>query len=92
MSKIGFIACAHFEDTIHHFGEGATPEQALHDFVSGGAFIDFCCCRGIDDGTHVEVKVFKAIYSDTPEAEMYDFEDGWKWILGDEVRSEQVLF
>lgn len=89
MSGQGYIACAHFEDTIRHFGEANTPEKALTDFVKGGEFSDYCDCRDIEDGTYVQVKVFKAIYADTPEADMDNFEDGWQWILGDEVSEHQ---
>ncbi|MBY7719669.1 MULTISPECIES: hypothetical protein [Vibrio] len=92
MSGMGYIACAEFEDTIKSFGEGDSPEAALLDFVEGGEFDDWCCCQEVEDNTHVEVKVFKAIYADTPEANMEDFEDGWAWVLGDEISAHQVLF
>ncbi|WP_026025151.1 hypothetical protein, partial [Enterovibrio norvegicus] len=88
----GFIACAHFEESICHYGEDDTPEKALSDFVGGSEFAEYCYCTDVEDNTHVEVKVFKAIYANTPEANMDDFEDGWEWILGEEVSSHQVLF
>lgn len=88
----GYIACAHFEETIGHFGEGDTPEKALADFLEGGEFSDYCYCRGIEDETYVQVKVFKAIYANTPEANMEDWEDGWQWILGEEVSEHQIQF
>ncbi|HDM8166643.1 TPA: hypothetical protein P0E18_004479 [Vibrio harveyi] len=88
----GYIACAHFEETICHFGEADTPEKALADFVDGGEFSDYCNCNEIEDETYVQVKVFKAIYADTPEANMEDFEDGWRWILADEISEHQIKF
>ena len=88
----GYIACAHFEETIAHFGEADTPEKALADFLSSGEFSDYCDCREIEDGTYVQVKVFKAIYSDDPKANMDDWEDGWEWLLGDEVSEHQIQF
>lgn len=92
MQGTGYIACAHFEESIAHFGEDNTPEKAFSDFTSNGEFKEYCICREIEDNTHVEVKVFKAIYKDSPEANEDDFDDGWQWILGDEVSSHQVLF
>lgn len=92
MSGKGYIACAHFEETISHFGEADTPEKALADFVKSGEFSDYCDCREIEDGVYVQVKVFKAIYANTPEADMDNFEDGWQWVLGDEVSEHQVQF
>ncbi|PML45602.1 hypothetical protein BCT75_04255 [Vibrio lentus] len=92
MADIGFIACAKFEDTVKAYGEGSTPELALSDFLQGGDFQVHCESNDIEDEDHVEVKVFKAIYADTPEANMDDFEDGWKWILGEEVSEHKVQF
>lgn len=92
MSGQGYIACAHFEETIRHFGEGHTPEKALTDFFDGGNFSDYCDWRKIEDGTYVQVKVFSAIYADSAEADMDDWEDGWEWILGNEVSEHQVQF
>lgn len=92
MKGQGYIACAHFEETIRHFGEASTPEKALADFIQGGEFSDYCDCREIEDGTYVQVKVFKAIYADTQEANMDDFEDGWQWILGEEISEHQIQF
>ncbi len=91
MSGQGYIACAHFEETIKYFGEGDTPERALSDFFNGD-FQLHCEHYDVEDGSCVNVKVFKAIYADSPEANTDDFEDGWKWILGDEVTEEQVQF
>ncbi|EKO3626435.1 hypothetical protein CAG61_06230 [Vibrio sp. V34_P3A8T189] len=97
MSGQGYIACAHFEESIYHFGEADTPEKALAAFVEGGQFSEYCDCREIEDGTYVLVKVFKAIYADSPEANdektnMEDWEDGWQWILGEEVSEHQIQF
>lgn len=92
MAGQGYIACAHFEDTIRHFGESDTPEKALAKFIDDGTFYDYCDCRGIKDGGYVQVKIFKAIYEDTPEANMDDWEDGWQWILGEEISEHQVQF
>tara|TARA_Y100000588_G_scaffold379470_1_gene461685 strand:- start:340 stop:639 length:300 start_codon:yes stop_codon:yes gene_type:complete len=92
MSGKGYIACAHFEESIHHYGEADTPEKALAAFVEGGEFADYCDCREIEDGTYVQVKVFKAIYAEIPEANVEDWEDGWEWILGGEVSEHQVQF
>lgn len=91
MSGKGYIACAHFEETIHHFGEGSTPEEALKDFL-GAEFEEYCNYYELEDNTYVDVKVFEAIYANTPEANMEDFEDGWNFILGDEVSSHTHLF
>lgn len=88
----GYIACAHFEETIRHFGESSSPESALDNFVNSGEFIDYCDCRDIPDKTLVTVKVFQAIYAESPDANPDDFEDGWGWILGDEVSSHQILY
>ncbi|MEZ8733802.1 hypothetical protein [Vibrio sp. 10N.239.312.D08] len=87
----GYIACAHFEETIKHLGEGDTPEKALSDFFNGD-FQLHCELAEVEDGSYVTVRVFKAIYADTPEANMDDFEDGWQWMLGDEVSEHQVQF
>lgn len=94
----GYIACADFEDTIYHFGEGGTPEKALADFVErSDGFDEYCTCCEIEDGTYVQVKVFKVIYAGTAEADiemanMEDWEDGWQWILGDEISEHQIRF
>ena len=89
---VGFIACAHFEESIYHFGESDTPEKALADFLGSGAFHDYCGCRSIEEGSHVEVKIFKAIYADSPEANTDDWEDGWQWMLGDEVGVREIQY
>lgn len=86
----GYIACAHFEDTIDHFGEADTPEKALDGFLKGGEFSDYCDCFEIEDSTYVKVKVFKAIYADTPGVNVEDWEEGWQWVLGDEVSDHQI--
>lgn len=92
ISGCGYIACAHFEETIHHFGEGSSPKSALDDFIANGCFEEYCDSVGIEDNTYVEVKVFEAIYADDDEANSEDWEEGWSWILGEEVISEQILF
>ncbi len=92
MSGQGYIACAHFEETIRHFGEADTPEKALSVFVEGGEFSNYCDWREIEDGNYVQVKVFKAIYADTPESNMEDWEDGWLWVLGEEISEHQIQF
>jgi hypothetical protein len=92
MSETGFIACAHFEETIRHYGEGGTPDDAISNFIEDGDFNEYGYCRDIAIGTPVQVKVFKAIYIDSPEANVEDFEPGWGWMLGEEVDSRLVTF
>lgn len=92
MSGKGYIACAHFEDGIAHFGEADSPKKALATFIDDGEFADYCDCREVEDGAYVQVKVFKAIYAGDPAANMEDWEDDWEWILGDEVAEHQVQF
>lgn len=88
----GFIACAKWEETVKHFGEGSSPELALADFVNSGEFNDYCDCNDIKDESHIEVRVFRAVYSGTPEASQYELEDGWDWILADQVYSKIIQY
>ena len=84
---MGYIACAVFEERVLHFGEGPTTEKALIDFSEGGEFSEYCNHYEIPVGEMVTVKVFKAVYRNDPDADSEEFEDGWQWVLGDEVTS-----
>lgn len=88
----GYIACSHFEESIRHFGEADTPEGALSDFIESKAFSEYCEWKDIENGTLVVVKVFRAIYTDSPGANPEDWEDGWEWILGEEVSTHKIPF
>lgn len=92
IDKQGYIACAHFEETIRHFGESDTPDKALSEFLDSGTFAEYCDCRKIEKGTNVVVKVFKAIYEDSPEADLENWEYGWQWMLGEEVSKHEVKY
>lgn len=88
-----YVACATFEGTIRWYGEGGTPEDALSDFINNGKFNDYCRYVAlVPDGGSVFVKVFEAIYSDHPDADNYEWEDGWSWVLVDEVSSHQIIY
>lgn len=91
ISGTGYIACAHFEESIHHFGEAESPEKALADFVDGD-FADYCDCRDIEDEEYVEVRVFKAIYNGSPEWNDEDYDPDWDWVLGEQVDSKQIQY
>ncbi len=95
MSKnIGFIACINPEDTVRHYGVGSTPNAAIDDFTSSGEFIEYCHCNDINDETWIKIKAYRVVYRDTPEAEAEglaeDFEDGWDWILREEVAQKEM--
>lgn len=90
----GYIACTSLQkehhDTIKSFGESNTPQGALKDFIENGEFKCACETFDLDDETNVEVKVFKAIYKNEDNQE--DFEDGWEWMLGEEISSHKILY
>lgn len=88
-----YVACATFEGTIKWYGEGGTPEEALSDFIDNGQFDDYCQCVALaPDGGSILVKVFEAIHLDSQDADDYEWEDDWSWVLGDEVSSHQVTY
>ncbi|ELP5898708.1 hypothetical protein QTV49_000582 [Vibrio vulnificus] len=92
LNRGDFIACANFEEKIGHFGEGVSPDLALTDFIQGGEFNDYCDSHDIADGDLVEVRVFNAIYRDSPDANEEDFEEGWQWRLGSQVGSINIQY
>ena len=92
LNRGDFIACANFEEKIGHFGEGVSPDLALTDFIQGGEFNDYCDSHDIADGELVEVRVFNAIYRDSPDANEEDFEEGWQWRLGSQVGSINIQY
>lgn len=92
LNRGDFIACANFEEKIGHFREGVSPDLALTDFIQGGEFNDYCDSHDIEDGAIVEVRVYRAIYRNSPEANEEDFNDDWQWVLGEQVGSVQVKY
>lgn len=92
LTQEGFIACAQFEEGIRHYGEAKTATLALAEFIKSGEFNEFCETKDIEDEAFVIVKVFKAIYADSPEANPEDWEEGWNWILGEEISQHKVQY
>ncbi|PSV00329.1 hypothetical protein [Photobacterium kishitanii] len=92
MADTSYIACANFEETICYFGEGASPDKALDNFLSSGNFAEFCENEEIKNTTSVEIKIFKAIHAGDLDADDDLFEDGWGWVLGEEISSHQEMY
>ncbi len=88
----GFIATAQFEENIKWFGEGATPEAALADFIDSGTFVEYCETKDIPDTSIVEVKIYHAIYNDSPDWDDDLFDPDWQWALGQLVDTKQIQF
>lgn len=88
----GFIATAKFEETIKLYGEGATPEAAMADFINSGEFNEHCITHDIPDNSTVEVAVYKAIYNGSPEWDDELFDPNWQWALGERVYAKNIKF
>lgn len=92
-TKTGYIATADFgSDTVKWIGEGETPSAAFDDLINSGEFKDYCECKGFEDESIVEVRVFKAIFKGDPEWDDFLFDEDWEWALGEQVDSKKVMF
>lgn len=93
MKRKDYVACANFEDTIYHYALSNDPLEAFNEFIKkNGEFTDFCEDNDVDDNTEVNVKVFSIIYANDPRADQELFEDGWEWMIDEEVLSKNVLY
>lgn len=89
--KKSFIAYAPFDCSIIYFGEGFTPEQALQEFIDT-EFNEYCEDKNIPVNADVVIKVGKAIYKDSPDADPEWFEDGFDFFLGEAVSTHKIKY
>ena len=86
-----FVACIENEENIHFFGSGDTPESALSDFLTGGAFNDHCSAYEVPDGELQEIGIYKAIENGSKDWSE-EFDPDWAWALGEQVDTHNVVF
>lgn len=82
-----YTACIEDEDRIQFFGQGATPDEALDDFISS-ELDNHCEYYGIEAGERLKIVIYETKYSgdwDQDEADLADIE-GFEWMLGTRVR------
>ncbi|WP_210498755.1 hypothetical protein [Vibrio crassostreae] len=87
MGKKGYIATAELdEETITHYGEGATQDEAFKNFDIS----EYKNAWDLESADITEVGVFEAIYKGDPKWDSKMMSDDWEWALGERVRTIEI--
>lgn len=86
-----YMASIEFDGTVHHYGEGNTPDEAFVDFAFGDGLFDHCSYHDIKNPEGLNVLIYEKLTSGDPDFddELAD-ENGWSWMAGNIVETREI--